>query len=565
MQDTDDNRKLNIITSLKYGIGRIILIKMYFIFITVFSAACISGKSKDHIDKDSSDTGNLQNLEVSFTIEPGQDNHPISPLIYGTNSTINSEQNFNFFRLGGNRLTGYNWENNWSSAGSDWYHSNDGYLIPEGSDGSEPALSNRFLMDHAVDWGAQVLLTVPLAGYVAADGNGEVFESETAPSSRWIPIYPAKDKATFSLNPDLSDNAVYINEFVNLMVNTYGYANEGGILAYSLDNEPGLWADTHPRIHPSKVQVQELTDKSLATAAAIKDVDPSCLIYGPALYGFSAYLNLQEAPDWSDDLKNKYSWFIDYYLDRMKLAENNSGTRLLDVLDLHWYPEATGDARITSSSANSRQDRIARLQAPRSLWDPEYQENSWIAKYFSDYLPLIPKVTQSIQDFYPGTKLAFTEFNYGGGHDITGGIAQADVLGIFGKYNVYAASIWDFNAESKFITLAYQLFRNYDGANSTFGDLSVKSEMTDKENTSIYSAKNTKSGNLHIIVINKNLDNQVFGTFTIDASETYSSASVYKLSEQQDSIENAGILSLSENSFSYNIAPVSALHFVLTN
>src|SRR5690606_19768606 len=171
--------------------------------------------------------------------------------------------------------------------------------------------------------------------------------------------------------------------------------------------------------------------------SAVKDVDPSAQIFGPALYGFAAYNDFQAAPDWGN-FSGQYSWYIDYYLGQMKSASESQGRRLLDVLDLHWYPEATGDLRITDGNANSRNDKIARLQAPRTLWDPGYQENSWIATWFADDLPLIPRLQSSIDAYYPGTKLAFTEFNYGGNGDITGGVALADVLGIFGKYDVYA-------------------------------------------------------------------------------------------------------------------------------
>ena len=47
----------------------------------------------------------------------------ISPWIYGSNSTNIANRTFD--RSGGNRTTGYNWENNASNAGADWYHHSD--------------------------------------------------------------------------------------------------------------------------------------------------------------------------------------------------------------------------------------------------------------------------------------------------------------------------------------------------------------------------------------------------------------------------------------------------------
>ena len=61
----------------------------------------------------------------------------------------------------------------------------------------------------------------------------------------------------------------------------------------------------------------------------------------------------------------------------MKELEAKHKKRLVHVLDVHWYPEARGTKRITEKD-NSPKTVAARLQAPRSLWDPTYMEKSWI-------------------------------------------------------------------------------------------------------------------------------------------------------------------------------------------
>ena len=70
---------------------------------------------------------------------------------------------------------------------------------------------------------------------------------------------------------------------------------------------------------------------------------------------------------------------------------------------------------------------------------------------------IIPRLQSAINTYYPGTKIALTEYNYGGAHNISGGIAQADVLGIFGKQGVYAAAEWPLasNESSSFIGGAF--------------------------------------------------------------------------------------------------------------
>ena len=52
----------------------------------------------------------------------------ISPYIYGTNQQMEGDENLTIMRLGGNRMTGLNWETNASNAGSDYQQSSDNYM-----------------------------------------------------------------------------------------------------------------------------------------------------------------------------------------------------------------------------------------------------------------------------------------------------------------------------------------------------------------------------------------------------------------------------------------------------
>lgn len=54
---------------------------------------------------------------VNFSIKLKGQSQPISPYIYGTNQILNSDYNYTAVQQGGNRMTGYNWENNVSNAG----------------------------------------------------------------------------------------------------------------------------------------------------------------------------------------------------------------------------------------------------------------------------------------------------------------------------------------------------------------------------------------------------------------------------------------------------------------
>jgi len=504
----------------------------------------------------------LYAFNAAITINTANDRKPISPWIYGTNTTLTETENWSMYRSGGNRWTGYNWENNASNAGSDWLHHSDNYL--GGGDTPGKAVTDRH--DANLAAGRISLFTVPMAGYVAKDKNGAVTESETAPSPRWDAIAYVKPTA-FLLTPDLTDNVVYMDEYVNFLVDKYGKASSStGIKGYLLDNEPALWPSTHARLHPAQPTCVEITDRSVALAAAIKAVDETAEIYGPVFYGFNAMYDFQGAPDWdSVSSGQEYTWFVDYYLHTMKQRSDSAGKRLLDVLDLHWYSEAKGDNRITDKSAATENDRKARVQAPRTLWQPGYVENSWIGEWFQAFLPLLPKVQESIDKYYPDTKISITEWNFGGEDDISGGIAKADILGIYGKLGVYAASYWKLWDSTDYTSAGFKIYRNFDGQKGAFGAIHVQATTDNWENGSVYAAqKSDTNTDLHLIIINKNFTEQMEAAITITSNAIYKDGVVRGFDSRSASIKQyQPISSIQNNTFTYTVPALSVYHIIL--
>jgi hypothetical protein len=423
-----------------------------------------------------------------------------------------------------------------------------------------------------------------MAGYVSADGSGLVtLPGQAAPSTRFKKVVYAKGAAFCNPpgSPVTTDANVYMDEFVNFLVKKYGYAGEpNGVKFYCLDNEPDIWSDgawgaTHPEVHPADPCCVELKDKTVALATAVKAVDPNAQLLGPVSYGFQGYRTFQDAVDWAAPLSTGYGWFLDYYLDKMEANSVAAGKRLLDVLDVHWYPEARDGTypaidgnRITDTpSVYSTANCNARMQAPRTLWDTSYVypagEVSWINRWASSFLPILPKLKNSINTYYPDTNLAITEYDYGGKDHWSGGIAFADVLGIFGKYGVYIANYW--GGTGTYTDAAFKIYRNYDGANSKFGDTEVYSTMSNRVDSSIYaSVFNGYTCELHLIVINKNIDNDITGTFNIASANNFYSGRVWKFSNTSSVIsETTAISSITGNSFTYTVPKTSVCHMVL--
>lgn len=505
---------------------------------------------------------------MNINIDLSAEKKAISPYIYGINQYGNdlTKVSATAVRQGGNRMTAYNWENNASNAGSDWKYSSDNNL----SDSDEPADCARKLLKDAEKCGAPYrFTTLQLAGYVAADKDGPVSEEESAPSDRWNEVVLTKG-STFDETPDLTDGKVYMDEYVNYIINTYGDSSSAtGIQGYSLDNEPGLWHHTHSRIHPERVTIEELAEKSIEMATAVKKLDPKADIFGPSLYGYTAFKSLAD-DDSSDEWEkikeaNNYHWYLDCYLEQMKNASEEAGVRLLDVLDIHYYPEAKGDCRVSQcTDPTHTKCAEARMQSVRTLYEEGYIEDSWIGQWGKENLPMLPKVQESIDKYYPGTKLAITEYNFGG-EDLSATIAQAEVLGCFADLGVYLATKWSSN-DYQFSGI--NLYTNYDGNGSSFGDMLLSTKTDDVALASAYaSIKGDDQGTVTAMITNKDMDNSENAVINLEnADTTYEAAAVYAVYGDSPEIRLINIIeNVKDNVVNVELPAYSAAMVVITD
>jgi hypothetical protein len=461
---------------------------------------------------------------VRFEIDAGQ-RRPISPYIYGTNQP-NWQRGplYSLVRWGGNRMSTYNWVNNASNAGAEGDHQNDGYLSPINLPG-DPV---RRLAGEAFAAEASILVTVPMLGHVAQDkrADGDVARTPNYLTNRFCASLPRKSRR-FDIPPDLNDGRVYQDEFVNWLEVTFPQARRDArrTIFYALDNKPDLWSLTHARLHPEKTRYDEIVRLGVEYAAAIKTAAPQALVFGPVTCNWDGYDTLRDAPD------ARGRDFLEFYLDEMREAQRPSGRRLLDVLDLHWYPEAQGGGvRITEDDPR-RDVATARVQAPRSLWDPSYVEDSWTTQNRTHGpIRLLPRMREKIDKHYRGTRLAISEYYYGGGGDISGALAQADVLGIFGREGVFAAALWHMGrTDDRFIQAAFAMFRNYDGRGGAFGSIGLAAKTNDVEHTSVYASLDWQDKAV-LVVLNKSLEPRL-AEFVLRRVPPRTFANVYQLTK----------------------------------
>jgi hypothetical protein len=366
-----------------------------------------------------------------------------------------------------------------------------------------------------------------MSGYAAADGDGTVNAFET---DRFLTVKNSK-AGEYMLSPNTDDGFVYNDEYLAFMINRFGWRNAelaidadsvgegfGGVTGFFLGSEPELMIRSFPYLDLPPMTALSLAEKSVDLAKTVKHIDASADVFAPSIKNLESYINLQNSTDWETH-SEEYSWYIDYFLDSFKKASDTAGYRLLDCLDLHFYTEAVTDDGTAVISSESKAANTARINAPRLFWDGSYSESSRSAVNYKAYTPLIPTLQASIRMFYPGTKLSFSEYSFGGGGNSSGGIAVAETLGIFGKNGVYMAGLSPTdNADSSlnanlnrlsggsapnYEYSGLQIYTDYDGKGSSFLPVSVYAGAA-SSNSAVYASISEKDDSkLTVIYVNK--------------------------------------------------------------
>lgn len=494
-------------------------------------------------------------MDVNITIDVTDTTGKISPYIYGINAESDiSSLTVNAIKQTDPRVSSYNWENNYSNSGTGTGSENDTGLIsnyPPGRWG-DPALYTEYLITKATRYKVpSKYVTLQMMGAAAEGGQNS-----------WKNLSFSKSDGYLSL-PDITDSEVYIDEYVSYLVNRYGYAVDGGINGYFLDNEPENWTERFPLAAAEKITADGLVEKSAKLSSAVKRIDPTALVYGPSISGIEAFTNLKNPEDWEKH-NREYSWFIDYYLMKMNEASRLAGTRLLDVLDIHYHTEATNgllEAVIDSDNAFSNNTR---MQAPRIFWDSTYTENSTIAILHNQHIPLIPTLEASINMYYPGTKLSFSEYNFGGGDHISGGIATADTLGIFAEYGVHMACLKPNTANIDYHKAALNLYTDYDGYGNGFGDTAVEADNGGDVMSSVYSSiDGTDITEMKTVLINKNQNKLKTASINIVSDIGYEMAEVYFFNSESSEINRLDSdLEIESNAVTFDMEPLTVYMLV---
>lgn len=413
----------------------------------------------------------------------------ISPLIRGVSGGVGVDYlrdvGITVNSWGGNPATRFNYEigHAWN-AGADWEYRNGNY----GEEGD--AAFNFGLVSAAA--GSAVRLAVPTIGWVARDDSNDTCSFPTddggcdgAAGHDCQNPGPVADPTTANVPSDPASVAAWVERLVDAGL---------PIEFVAMDNEPELWGFQHYDVHPQCTTYEEILDTYVTYAEAVRRVAPDAQLLGPVTCCWFDYWNI--APGTSDGRRVD---FLRWFLEQVRFHDEASGQRSIDLLDVHFYPQ--------SGVYNDRVDpdtSARRLRSTRSLWDRRYRDESWI----STAIAFIPRMLETVDESYPGTGLAISEWNFGADTDINGALAIADVLGIYGREGVDMASYWQFPPEASPGYFAFKMHGNYDGDGSSFTGTAVPAETSDLERVGAYAALDREGRLLRLMLINKDPDEQ---------------------------------------------------------
>lgn len=470
----------------------------------------------------------------ALSVDAGAVTHPINPLIYSMNAyqldpSIATRFHLPADRWGGDATSRYNYLLDVTNIDNDYFFE----TIPNGNTDYPDVSDFNKQVEQDAATGTMTIGTMPVIGWTTKRQLACGFSVKKYGAQKAVDPYNTdcgdgvKPDGTDITGNDPADTSTAIDQsfdsgWVQYLVKRYGTAANGGVGEYELDNEPEFWSGTHRDVHPNATTYDEITNNALTYAGVIKAADPTAAVGGPVISFFPNYFYswADLLSGWStgpcycyngnptDRLAHGDVAFLDYYLQHFKSYEDANGVRLLDYLDLHGYYAANNAA---FAAAGDTALQAARLDSTRAMWDPTFTDSGFTdPTVVSSNAPpaaiqLIPRMRNWVAADYPGTKIAITEYNWGGQEHINGALAQADLLGIFGREGLDEAVLWGPPDPVKQLPglEAYLIYKNYDGAGSEFGNSAVTSTSADQGQLSVYGAVRSSDGAVTVMVINK--------------------------------------------------------------
>jgi hypothetical protein len=297
-------------------------------------------------------TGSSQPVQITVHADSGK--RTVSPFIFGKNNVLPStflndgsdaevtralEAGARLVRQsGGNNSTKYNWRLKLSSH-PDWYNN----VYANNWDAAAKNLKDKMP-------GTQGMWSFQLLGKVAASNQYNFPDWDYNQSKWWegvnqnlagggVPDPEGGSKALVEGDPGLYLTDWPADSTVAILDHWFGPGGLGYDSAYyrywNMDNEPEIWVGTHDDVMQEQIAAEEFMQLYFKVAKAARAGFPGIKLVGPV-----------PANEWqwyrygNDGISyngKKYCW-LEYFILRIAEEEKAAGMKLLDVLDIHYYP-----------------------------------------------------------------------------------------------------------------------------------------------------------------------------------------------------------------------------------
>ncbi|WP_018275216.1 glycoside hydrolase family 44 protein [Teredinibacter turnerae] len=407
---------------------------------------------------------------------------------------------------GGNNSTKYNWQLHLSSH-PDWYNN-----VYAGNNNWD----NRVALIQENLPGADTMWAFQLIGKVAATSAYNFNDWEFNQSQWWTgvaqnlagggePNLDGGGEALVEGDPNLYLMDWSPDDTVGILDHWFGVnglgVRRGKAKYWSMDNEPGIWAGTHDDVVKEQTPVEDFLHTYFETAKKARAKFPGIKITGPVpanewqWYAWGGFSVPQE--------EGFMSW-MEYFIKRVSEEQRASGVRLLDVLDLHYYPGAYNAEDIVQLHRTFFDRDFVSLDANgvkmvEGGWDDSINKeyifgrvNDWLAEYMGpDH----------------GVTLGLTEMCVRDVNPITTAIWYASMLGTFADNGVEIFTPWCWNT-GMWETL--HLFSRY---NKPYR---VASSSSLEEFVSAYSSINEAEDAMTVLLVNRSTSESHTATVAID-------------------------------------------------
>jgi hypothetical protein len=477
--------------------------------------------------------GRAQNIQVQVNVNEGR--LPVSPYIFGRNNNLSDnagspasaadidlykEAGLRFAREnGGNNATKYNWRRRLSSH-PDWYNN----VYDHNWDFASQDIQTRMP-------GLQVMWAFQLIGKAAANKNNN-FNDWSYNSSQWWSgvsqnlagggqVNPAGgSQALVNGNPDLYLEKWDADSTTRILDHWFGPGGLGlsrsQFTYWSMDNEPEIWNGTHDDVMPSLLPATAFMDLYFAAAKKARERFPDIKLTGPVP------ANEWQWYKWGNEsltIGGKYYCWLEYFIKRVADEQKASGIRLLDVLDIHWYPGESSNTDLVQlhrvffdetyiyPGANG-------VKTINGGWDAT-QNKEYILKRVNDWL------TKHFGENH-GIKIGLTENAISSSDPNIVSVVYASMLGTFADHGTEIFTPWTWKT-GMWETL--HLFSRYTKA------IRVQTTSASETILSGYSTISNDNDSVTIILVNRDLTSSRTATVSLTGfSVTDGSYNILELS-----------------------------------